>query len=55
VYVSERQKYYKLDDEHLVWKESGIRYGDWTAGENMDGAYSHSTTIPVSEVGVTLA
>ncbi|OQV13471.1 Cleft lip and palate transmembrane protein 1-like protein [Hypsibius exemplaris] len=49
VYVSEKPKYYKLDEDHLVWKEKEIRYGDWTGGENSDGAYTHSTTLPVPE------
>lgn len=29
----------------LLWRLDGLRYGDWTAGPQGDGTFSHATTI----------
>lgn len=48
-YVSEREFYSNLDDSDLIWKQTGIIYGDWLGGPNNDGTFTHSTTIKPSD------
>ncbi|KAJ8730802.1 hypothetical protein PYW08_002215 [Mythimna loreyi] len=48
-YVSEREFYSNLDDSDLIWKHTGIVYGDWYGGPLNDGTFSHSTSIKPSE------
>ena len=46
VYQSESPEFYEFDQpDTLLWKETGIVYGDWTV------ARSRSVTVPLSEVG----
>ncbi|TMS37155.1 hypothetical protein L596_004147 [Steinernema carpocapsae] len=36
--------------DSLLWKESGLVYGDWTSGPNGDGSIVKSVTLPTPEV-----
>ena len=50
VYLSEAEEFAAFKDVGaLVWKQTGLVYGDWYSGENQDGTYSFSTNFPVSE------
>ena len=50
VYLSEAEEFAAFKDvDALVWKHTGLVYGDWYSGENQDGTYSFSTKFPVSE------
>lgn len=44
-YVSEKEFYNNMDDSDLVWKRTGLVYGDWLGGPNSDGTFTHSTTL----------
>lgn len=47
-YVSDNEFYDDYKDSDLIWKHTGIIYGDWTAGEQKDGTFTFSTTITPS-------
>ena len=34
----------------LLWKKTGLVYGDWTAGPSGDGCFSESLQFPTTEV-----
>lgn len=44
-YVSEDDFYDNFKDTDLVWKHTGIIYGDWYGGPEKDGTFSFSTNI----------
>lgn len=48
-YVSEKEFYGNVDEADLIWKHTGIVYGDWFSGPNNDGTFTHSTTLTPSE------
>ena len=51
VYLSETEEFAGFKDvDALVWKKTGLVYGDWYSGENEDGTYSFSTQFEASEV-----
>ncbi|XP_071439565.1 putative lipid scramblase CLPTM1 [Hetaerina americana] len=50
VYVSEDDVFKDFNNsESLVWTHQNLVYGDWTAGPDGDGIYTHTTTIKASE------
>ena len=50
VYLSEAEEFAAFKDvDSLVWKKTGLTYGDWYSGENGDGTYSFSSKFEVSE------
>lgn len=50
VYVSEDDVFKDFNNpEYLVWTHKNLVYGDWMAGPEADGTYTHSTTIKASE------
>lgn len=50
IYVSEQKDFGDFNNSNaLIWTKEGLVYGDWYSGENGDGTYSFSTTIPASE------
>lgn len=49
-YVSDNEFYDDYKSSDLIWKHTGIVYGDWTAGEQKDGTFTFSTTITASNV-----
>lgn len=44
-YISEKDFLRNFEDGNLVWKHTGIIYGDWYGGENGDGTFSHIVNI----------
>lgn len=44
-YLSENEFYDDLKDSDLLWKHTGLTYGDWHSGPHNDGTYSISKTI----------
>lgn len=44
-YLSENIMFGDFEDEKLIWKKSGLIYGDWYGGENDDGTFTHSTSF----------
>ena len=51
VYVSEKTDFNDFNDSSaLIWTKLDLWYGDFYSGENQDGTYSFSTTLPTSEV-----
>lgn len=55
VYVSEKAEFSEFNDSTaLIWSKMDMWYGDFYSGENLDGTYSFSTTLPTSEVSQTL-
>lgn len=49
VYVSEKTQFSEFNDSSaLIWIQKGLVYGDFESGDNKDGTYSFSTTIPTS-------
>ncbi|XP_038214517.1 cleft lip and palate transmembrane protein 1 homolog [Zerene cesonia] len=47
-YLSERE-FNNFENARLIWKQSGLIYGDWSGGPNNDGTYTYSTSIEASE------
>lgn len=35
--------------ESLVWKQEGLKFGDWTAGPNSDSVFEFSTQLEASD------
>ncbi len=53
VYVSEKTEFTDFNDSSaLVWVKNDLWYGDYYSGENEDGTYTFTTTIPTTEVSV---
>ena len=51
MYVSEKTDFNDFNDSSaLIWTKLDLWYGDFYSGENQDGTYSFSTTLPTSEV-----
>lgn len=51
IYLSESETFTEFDNPSaLFWLEEDLIYGDWTSGENGDGSYTKTATIPLSEV-----
>ncbi|XP_026501018.1 putative lipid scramblase CLPTM1 [Vanessa tameamea] len=48
-YLSEKEFLDNLEDSKLIWKLSGLVYGDWYGGPNKDGTYTFSTEFVPSE------
>ncbi|XP_031770715.2 putative lipid scramblase CLPTM1 [Galleria mellonella] len=44
-YVSEKEFVGNLQAENLIWKHTGLVYGDWNGGPNGDGTYTYTTNI----------
>lgn len=50
VYVSEKTEFTDFNDSSaLVWVKNDLWYGDYYSGENEDGTYTFTTTIPTTE------
>ncbi|KOB78567.1 Cleft lip and palate transmembrane protein 1-like protein [Operophtera brumata] len=49
-YVSDKEFYDDYNDSDLIWKHTGIVYGDWSAGDQKDGTFTFSTTIVPSSI-----
>ncbi|XP_063426507.1 putative lipid scramblase CLPTM1 [Mytilus trossulus] len=50
MYLSEQEAFSDFDNENaLVWKKTGLMYGDWTSGPNGDGSYEKSMEIDTPE------
>ncbi|XP_074663188.1 putative lipid scramblase CLPTM1 [Tubulanus polymorphus] len=50
IYLSEDEIFSKFKDkDSLLWKKTGLVYGDWTDGPNKDGSFVKSLTIPTPE------
>jgi len=50
VFLSETEEFAGFKDpDSLVWKKTGLMYGDWYSGPNEDGTYSFSTQFEASE------
>jgi len=50
VYLSESEEFHGFKDpSSLVWTKKGLVYGDWYSGNDADGCYSFSTSLPTSE------
>ena len=39
----------------LIWKETGIEYGNWDSGKNKDGSIEFHHTVQTSEVSFSLS
>jgi hypothetical protein len=53
VYVSEKPEFAAFNDSSaLVWAKNDLWYGDFYSGENQDGTFTFSTTLPTTEVKV---
>ncbi|CAC5391092.1 unnamed protein product [Mytilus coruscus] len=51
MYLSEQETFTDFDNENaLVWKKTGLMYGDWTSGPNGDGSYEKSMEIDTPEI-----
>jgi hypothetical protein len=37
------------NSDSLFWSMKGLKYGDWTSGENGDGSYTKSVSMPTPE------
>ncbi|CAK1540500.1 unnamed protein product [Leptosia nina] len=48
-YLSEDEYLDNFDHSQLIWKQTGLVYGDWLGGPNNDGTYFHSTSIVPSQ------
>ncbi|XP_050346806.1 putative lipid scramblase CLPTM1 [Nymphalis io] len=48
-YLSEKEFLDNLEDGKLIWKLSGLVYGDWYGGPNKDGTYTYSTEFVPSK------
>ncbi|KAJ2949851.1 hypothetical protein O0L34_g11167 [Tuta absoluta] len=48
-YLSEKEFFEDHDKSSLIWKHTGIVYGDWYGGPNEDGTYTHFVTFTPSE------
>ncbi|GBP41438.1 Cleft lip and palate transmembrane protein 1 homolog [Eumeta japonica] len=47
-YISEREFLKNFEDADLIWKHTGLIYGDWYGGENGDGTFTYHTNITPS-------
>lgn len=47
-YVSDNEFYDDYKSSDLIWKHTGIVYGDWSAGDQKDGTFKFSTSITPS-------
>ncbi|KAK3859918.1 hypothetical protein Pcinc_034001 [Petrolisthes cinctipes] len=49
VYTSESEIFHDFKDpESLVWMKEDLIYGDWAAGPESDGMFTHSVTLPTT-------
>jgi len=49
--VSEKTQFTDFNDSSaLIWTKTDLWYGDFYSGENEDGTYTFSTTLPTTEV-----
>ncbi|KAL0831271.1 hypothetical protein ABMA28_002116 [Loxostege sticticalis] len=48
-YISEKTFLNNLDEGNLIWKHTGLVYGDWNGGPNNDGTFTYSTEIVASD------
>merc|ERR1719411_1632226 len=50
VYLSEQEDFNDFNmPESLIWKKLGLKFGDWTDGENSDSIFEFSSQISASE------
>lgn len=47
-YVSEKEYFRTFEDNSLVWKHTGLTYGDWYSGDDADGTHTHALNITPS-------
>lgn len=47
-YISEKEFLRNIGDNELIWKHTGITYGDWYEGPDGDGTFTYSTNITPS-------
>lgn len=52
VYLSEDSNMDEVDDKDLIWKKTGLVYGDWASGPNNDGTYTVETSFTPSKVWI---
>ena len=51
MYLSEDETFSDFDNEEaLIWKKTGLVYGDWTSGDNRDGSYQKSMQFDTPQV-----
>lgn len=48
-YLSEKEFLGNFEESNLIWKHTGLIYGDWYGGPEGDGAFTYSTEITPSE------
>ncbi|XP_072939333.1 putative lipid scramblase CLPTM1 [Epargyreus clarus] len=48
-YLSDHENLENVDTAQLIWKHTGLIYGDWTGGPNGDGTYTYATEIEATE------
>merc|ERR1719189_2437487 len=50
IYISEQDDFNEFNmPESLVWKQEGLKFGDWTAGPNSDSVFEFSTQLEASD------
>lgn len=55
MYLSEQEIFNDFDNEEaLVWKRTGLVYGDWTSGPYKDGSFEKYIQIDTPEVPCTI-
>lgn len=48
VYLSESESLNNYNASNLFWLKEGLKYGDWTSGENSDGTYAIEKEVPIT-------
>ena len=52
MYLTEDEMFNDFDNEAaLVWKKTGLVYGDWTSGTNRDGSFEKFIEFDTPTVG----
>ncbi|XP_023326290.1 cleft lip and palate transmembrane protein 1 homolog [Eurytemora carolleeae] len=50
VYISEQMEFGEFDmDESLFWKLTGLEYGKWDLGKNLDSTFEKTVQVPISD------
>jgi len=50
LYISEQEEFGEFNmPESLVWKKTGLMFGDWTQGPNSDSIFEFSSSLPISD------
>ncbi|XP_013191138.2 putative lipid scramblase CLPTM1 [Amyelois transitella] len=48
-YLTEKESFSNFDSSKLIWKHTGLVYGDWYGGPNGDGTFTHSLNFKASD------